>query len=141
MTAADDHSRELVAELQRQFQLLEDSRAATEHITAKATAQDRSVAVEASAAGHIVAVEILTRSVDRAALEVAITACANQALQAAQQAAEKQIADFYDAQAAALDNLADRTGIDLTDAVHRESRPPAIPDYLLSEDAFRRSRE
>ena len=52
MNAADDHSRELVAELQRQFQLLEDSRAETERITAKATARDRSVSVEANAAGR-----------------------------------------------------------------------------------------
>ncbi|WP_396912344.1 YbaB/EbfC family nucleoid-associated protein [Mycolicibacterium sp.] len=141
MTAADDHSRELVAELHRQFQLLEDSRAETEHITAKATARDRSVAVEASAAGHIVAVEIFTRSFDPAALEAAITTCANQALQAAQRAAEKQMADYYEAQAAVLDNLAGRPGIDLIDAVHRESHPPEIPDHLLTEEAFRQSRE
>lgn len=141
MNAADDHSRELVAELQRQFQLLEDSRAETERITAKATARDRSVSVEASAAGHIVEVEILTRAVDQAALGAAITACANQALRAAQQAAENQMADFYEAQAAVLDNLADRPGIDLAHAVHRESHPPAIPDHLLSEEAFRRSRK
>ena len=141
MTAADDHSRELVAELQRQFQLLEDSRDKAERITAKATARDGSVAVEASAAGHIVAVEILTGSVGRAALETAITACANQALSAAQQAAENRMADFYAAQGAVLDNLADRSGIDVIDAVHRESHPPEIPDHLLTEEAFRLSRE
>ncbi|WP_279103492.1 YbaB/EbfC family nucleoid-associated protein [Gordonia bronchialis] len=140
MSDADERSLELVAELQRQFRLLEESRAATERITATATARDRSVAVEANAAGHIVNVDILTRALDRAALGAAITVCANQALQAAQKAAENRMAEFFEAQTAVLGDLAARTGVDVADTVGRESRPPEIPDHLLTEEAFRRSR-
>lgn len=67
--------------------------------------------------------------------------CTNSALKAAQEAAEKQMATFYEAQGAVLDDFSERTGVDLSEAVARESHPPAIPDNLLNDEAYRRSRE
>lgn len=140
MSDADERSLELVAELQRQFACWRNRvprPKASPRLQPHATGRSRSRPTLPATSSTWTSSP--AHSTGRP-LGAAITVCANQALQAAQEAAEKRMAEFFEAQTAVLGDLTARTGVDVADTVRRESRPPAIPDHLLTEEAFRRSR-
>lgn len=48
------------------------------------------------------------------------------------------MAEFYQAQAAVVEDLTNRTGVDIAEAVATVSKPPPIPESLRTDEDYRR---